>query len=138
VLGHWLAASVTYRDGHFDNDNVLAELPWTQWLTLIFQVVPVFFLVAGYANAASWTRSRNPDGGGRQDWLRHRLTRTLGPTTVYVAGVLVVIAVLSWAGVDASQLAFGTWAVAWHLWFIPVYLVLVSLTPLAASGTWRG
>ena len=37
VIGHWLAASVTFRDGRFGNDTVLAVLPWTQWLTWSFR-----------------------------------------------------------------------------------------------------
>lgn len=53
VLGHWLAGSVTYHDGHFGRQNPLVDMPWTQWLTWPFQAVPVFFLVAGYAGAVS-------------------------------------------------------------------------------------
>src|SRR5664279_3382408 len=84
VIGHWLLAAVTYRDGRFGYDEVLAELPWTQWLTWFFQVVPVFFVVAGYANAASWTRWQVIDGGEFGPWLRHRMAGILGPTTAYV------------------------------------------------------
>ena len=51
VLGHWLAGSVTYHDGQFGRENPLLDMPWTQWLTWIFQAVPVFFFVAGYAGA---------------------------------------------------------------------------------------
>jgi len=47
VLGHWLVTSITYRGGLFQGEDVLTELPWTQWLTLGFQVMPVFFLVGG-------------------------------------------------------------------------------------------
>jgi hypothetical protein len=47
VLGHWLAGSVTYQDGHFGRQNPLVDLPWTQWLTWPFQAVPMFFLAAG-------------------------------------------------------------------------------------------
>ncbi len=133
VLGHWLAASVTFRDGQFHNDNVLATVPWTQWLTWLFQAVPVFFLVGGYANAVSWSRWR--DGGGRaNDWYRHRLAAILGPTAVYVAAVLVTVALLLWVGFTGSQLAVGTWAVAMHLWFIPVYLLVLLLTPVAVAA----
>ena len=64
VIGHRLAASVTFRGGRFDNDTVLAVVPWTQWLTWAFRVVPLFFLVAGYANAVSWTRWRVTDSEG--------------------------------------------------------------------------
>ncbi|MCW2652515.1 MAG: hypothetical protein QOE41_1583 [Mycobacterium sp.] len=134
VIGHWLVSAVTFRDGRFGNDYPLAVLPWTQWLTLVFQVVPVFFLVGGYASAASWTRWR--DAGGRQwpDWVRDRLAAVLGPTTVYVVLALATVAVLGRLGVGHSPLSFGGWAVAMHLWFVPVYLVVVALTPVAMAA----
>ena len=91
VLGHWVAASLTYRDGSFWRENPLVHLPWTQWLTWMFQVVPVFFVVAGYASAVSWSRHRHSGGAGRQAWLRHRLTKPLGPTAVYVVFALAVL-----------------------------------------------
>ncbi|WIX98254.1 Hsp20/alpha crystallin family protein [Amycolatopsis mongoliensis] len=129
VLGHWLAASVTYTGGRFADENVLAALPWTRWLTWVFQVIPVFFLVAGYGGAASWTRWP----GGWADWLRHRLTGVAGPVTAYVVAMLVAAEILRWCGASGAQLAYGAWAVALHLWFLPVYLVLVLLTPAAAA-----
>src|SRR3984885_13956354 len=94
VLGHWLAGSVTYHDGQFGRENPLVDLPWTQWLTWIFQAVPVFFLAAGYAGAVSWTHRCGADGFSREVWLRHRLARVLGPTAVYIVLVSVVVAVL--------------------------------------------
>ncbi|MCV7226009.1 acyltransferase family protein [Mycolicibacterium komossense] len=136
VIGHWLVSAVTYRHGWFGNDYPLDVLPWTQWLTLIFQVVPVFFLVGGYSSAASFTRWRT-DGGGATEWVRRRLGAILGPTTAYVLVVLAVVAVLSYGDVGRSPLAFGGWAVAMHLWFIPVYLVVLALTPLASAAHQR-
>ena len=62
VIGHWLVSAVTFHDGQFGNDYPLALMPWTRWLTLVFQVVPVFFLVGGYASAASWTLWRDVGG----------------------------------------------------------------------------
>ena len=64
-------------------------MPWTRWLTLVFQVVPVFFLVGGYASAASWTRWREAGGRRWTEWVRNRLAAILGPTTAYVMLVLV-------------------------------------------------
>lgn len=136
VVGHWLLSAVTYHDGRFGYDEVLAEMPWTQWLTWFFQVVPVFFLVAGYANAASWTRRRET-GGGAGNWLRHRSAGILGPTTAYVAVVLAAVATAVLVGVDGSRLSIPGWVVALHLWFIPVYLGVVSLTPLAVAAQRR-
>lgn len=131
VLGHWLAGSVTYRDGSFGRQNPLVDQPWTQWLTWPFQAVPMFFLVAGYAGAVSWTHRRDADGVSRQAWLRHRLARVLGPTAVYVALVSLVVVVLSVYRVADSVLEYAGWAVAMHLWFLAVYLVVVSLTQIS-------
>jgi surface polysaccharide O-acyltransferase-like enzyme len=137
VLGHWLAGSVTYHDGHFGRQNPLVDLPWTQWLTWIFQAVPVFFLAAGYAGAVSWTHRRGAEGFSREVWLRHRLARVLGPTAVYVALVSVTVAVLVAYRVPGAVLEYAGWAVAMHLWFLAVYLVVVSLTPIAVAAQRR-
>lgn len=137
VLGHWLAGSVTYRDGQFGRQNPLVELPWTQWLTWPFQAVPTFFLVAGYAGAVSWTHRRDTGGFSRQTWLQHRLARVLGPTAVYGVLVSVVVIVLGARGVAGSVLEYAGWAVAMHLWFLAVYLVVVSLTPIAIAADRR-
>ena len=132
VIGHWLLSVMTYRDGEFGRDNPLILLPWTQWLTWGFQVVPVFFAVAGYASAVSW--SRRDESASRQEWIRRRVARTLGPTAVYAGFVLVVMGALRLAGMDGSVLELGGWAVAMHLWFLAVYLMVVSLTPIAVAA----
>jgi surface polysaccharide O-acyltransferase-like enzyme len=136
VLGHWLAGSVTYHDGSFGRQNPLVDIPWTQWLTWPFQAVPTFFLVAGYAGAVSWTHRRETDGVSRQTWLRHRLARVLGPTTVYVVLVSAMVAVAV-GQVAGSTLEYAGWAIAMHLWFLAVYLVVVSLTPIAIAAQRR-
>lgn len=137
VLGHWLAGSVTYHQGQFGRQNPLVDLPWTQWLTWPFQAVPAFFLVAGYAGAVSWTHRHDIDGVSRQTWVQRRLARVLGPTAVYAALVSVVVVVLGACGVAGSILEYAGWAVAMHLWFLAVYLVVVSLTPIAIAAQRR-
>ncbi|CAJ1510616.1 acyltransferase family protein [[Mycobacterium] burgundiense] len=134
VIGHWLLSVMTYRDGTFGRDNPLVLMPWTQWLTWLFQVVPVFFAVAGYASAVSWARFEADGTVTRQQWLRRRVGRVLGPTAAYVLLVLVIMAALLLAGVDGAVLDLGGWAVAMHLWFLAVYLMVVALTPLAVAA----
>jgi surface polysaccharide O-acyltransferase-like enzyme len=137
VLGHWIAGSVTYRDGSFGRQNPLLDQPWTQWLTWIFQAVPMFFLVAGYAAAVSWGHRRANDEMSSQAWLRHRLARVLGPTAVYVVLVSACVVTCAAAGTSDSLLEYAGWAVAMHLWFLAVYLVVVSLTPIAIAAQRR-
>jgi hypothetical protein len=134
VIGHWLISAVTFRNGQFGNDYPLATMPWTQWLTLVFQVVPVFFLVGGYASAASWEHWCEAGGRRSPDWIRHRLGAILGPTTAYAVLALATVAVLTWVGVERSALSFGGWALAYHLWFIPAYVIVVALTPVAVAA----
>jgi fucose 4-O-acetylase-like acetyltransferase len=137
VLGHWLAGAVTYRDGSFGRQNPLMDQPWTQWLTWIFQAVPIFFLVAGYAAAVSWGHRRAGEGMSRQTWVRHRLARVLGPSAVYVAVVSAIVLASDAAGVAGSLLEYAGWAVAMHLWFLAVYVIVVSLTPIAIAAQQR-
>jgi fucose 4-O-acetylase-like acetyltransferase len=137
VLGHWLAGSVTYQDGSFGRQNPLLDQPWTQWLTWIFQAVPTFFMVAGYAAAVSWGHRRAADGMSRQTWVRRRLARVLGPSAVYVAAVSVIVVACGAAGAAGSTLEYAGWAVAMHLWFLAVYLIVVSLTPVAIAAQHR-
>ncbi|MEE6179768.1 acyltransferase family protein [Mycobacterium sp. 050134] len=137
VLGHWLAGSVTYHNRRFGRENPLLDMPWTQWLTWIFQAVPVFFFVAGFAGAVSWAHRRGAGGFSRQAWIRHRLARVLGPTTVYVALLSIVVVVLQARGVAGDVLEYAGWAVAMHLWFLAVYVLVVSLTPIAVAAQSR-
>jgi hypothetical protein len=68
-------------------DRALADLlevaPWTQWLTWIFQVMPIFFVVGGFANAASWESAR-ARGLGCSAWVSRRL-QTVAPLPFRVA-----------------------------------------------------
>ncbi|MER5828576.1 acyltransferase family protein, partial [Streptomyces mirabilis] len=48
VLGHWLiTALVREPGGEIRAPELLATVPWTQWLTLGFQIMPLFFLAGG-------------------------------------------------------------------------------------------
>lgn len=137
VLGHWLASSVTYHDGRFGRQNPLVDQPWTQWLTWGFQAVPTFFMVAGYATAVSWAHRGDDEGFSRQNWLRHRLARVLGPTAVYVGVILALVAALQLTGMAGSVVRYAGWAVAMQLWFLAVYVVVVSSTPIALAAQRR-
>ena len=52
VIGHWLAASIWLQpDGEIALLNSLEWVPYAGWITWIVQVMPVFFIAGGYANA---------------------------------------------------------------------------------------
>ncbi|BCJ61447.1 acyltransferase family protein [Micromonospora endophytica] len=130
VLGHWTIASI-YHDQHGrpDGHSALPAIPWAYPLTWLVQVMPVFFLVGGYANAASLAAHRGR-GGDWAGWLLGRSARLLRPTTVLLV-VLVGGALLArLAGTEPSQVRPVVWFATIPLWFLAAYLAVVPLTPL--------
>ncbi len=128
VLGHWIATGITYKHGQLDGVDVLGVSPWTSWLTLIFQVVPLFFLVGGYSNALSWTRYQ-AGGGSAFGWTLRRARRLLVPTAGYVAAISLAVVACTAAGANRDDLQEAGWALSLHLWFLAPYLLLLLLTP---------
>lgn len=129
VLGHWLiTALVREPGGRITAPELLATIPWTQWLTLAFQIMPLFFLAGGHGAGGSWSRARAA-GGGAAGWLGRRALRLLLPAGVYSGSVLLAVGVCSVADVDPGTLALVGWAMAMQFWFLPVYLLLSALTP---------
>jgi len=128
VVGHWLAVTVTVADGRLSGGHVLAAIPWSQWLTWVVQVMALFFLVGGYANAASWDAHR-ARGGTYAPWLLARAGRLLRPTTVFVLLGVTVAAVARLAGAAPGLVALAAWLAPIALWFLAVYLALIVVAP---------
>jgi fucose 4-O-acetylase-like acetyltransferase len=137
VYGHWLLVDVTYHRGRLSGLDALNYVGWGRWVTWLFQVMPVFFLVGGYVDALSWT-SHHARGERWTGWVRDRARRLLWPTALYVVVMVVAVAVARGAGAGSAELAEAGWLVALQLWFLPVYLLLIALTPalLAAYRRW--
>lgn len=137
VVGHWLAVVITTTDGQLRGQSVLAVLDWTHWVTWLFQVIPVFFLVGGYANAASWSSHRDR-GGDWASWMHRRALRLLWPTTVFVGVGLVATLLARSLEVPQGMLDEVTWFLVIVFWFLAAYLVVTALAPvlLAAQERW--
>jgi fucose 4-O-acetylase-like acetyltransferase len=129
VVGHWLAFDVTYDEADgLGGQSVLAVLPWAHPLTWLFQVMPVFFLVGGFANAASLS-SRLRRGGDAGSWLLSRTARLLRPTSALLL-VLALVALVAWTlGADPEVIGVAAWLASIPLWFLVAYLAAVFLTP---------
>src|SRR5262245_16190701 len=128
VLGHWFVIAVVYRDGELTGYNALDVLTWIDPVTWLFQVMPIFFLVGGYASAASLASPR-ASGGDGLGWVLRRTDRLLRPTTALVVVLPVVTAVTVAAGVNKQLLGHAAWLASIPLWFLVAYLALVVLTP---------
>ncbi|MDG4788459.1 acyltransferase [Micromonospora sp. WMMD1102] len=130
VYGHWLIAVLEPDDtGRLRGHNALEEIGWGRPGTWFFQVLPLFFLVGGYANAASLTGHRGR-GGDAGSWLADRSGRLVRPTTVLL--VLLVLAALTarLLGADPQQVREVVWYATVPLWFLSAYLCVVLLAPV--------
>ncbi|MEO3752061.1 acyltransferase [Streptomyces sp. B6B3] len=129
VLGHWMVVVVTGGARGLDGFSALRVLEWGRPITWLVQVMPVFFMVGGFANAASLT-SRLRRGGDAQDWLLDRGARLVRPTTALLVTLAAAGLVARLAGVRPAQVGQAVSLASIPLWFLLVYLVAVILTPL--------
>ncbi|HET9441739.1 MAG TPA: acyltransferase family protein [Acidimicrobiales bacterium] len=140
VLGHWLLAAVVWEDGRLGGRNLLVAEPGTQWLTWVFQVMPLFFLAGGVANAASWDSARRraaSAGAGPASayagWLQARAWRLVVPAAAFAAIWTVVAVLVGVTGAGGATLARAGRLCALPLWFLAVYLVVVAAAPAALA-----
>ncbi|HEX5542063.1 MAG TPA: acyltransferase [Micromonospora sp.] len=130
VLGHWLVIDIGYdQRGQLTGHSALPELPWAHPLTWLVQVMPVFFLVGGYSNAASLIRHRQ-GGGDATGWLLHRSARLIRPTTVLLVALATAGLAARLLGAVPERIHLVVWFASIPLWFLAAYLAMVLLTPI--------
>lgn len=130
ALGHWLLAAVVVRDGVLVPNALLNIAAWTHPLTWIFQVMPVFFVVGGYANALSW-RSARGRGTPYAGWLRARIQRLGTPVVPLLVTWLVICTVAYALGVPGGTLRTASQVALVPTWFLAAYVLVVATTPMA-------
>jgi hypothetical protein len=91
--------------------------------------MPIFFVVGGYANAASLSSHRRK-GGDAVGWLLDRADRLIRPTTALLLVLSVGAVAARLAGADAALVRTAVWTASIPLWFLSAYLVVVLLTPV--------
>lgn len=124
VIGHTVMATSIIGDGVFYWENLLTTSVVFQYLTWVFQIMPLFFFAGVAASVQSW-RTGNSWGG----WLLKRCTRLYRPVFYYLAfwAVALIIArrVLPvhvyepLAGISIQL-----------LWFLGAYVLVLAAVPL--------
>jgi surface polysaccharide O-acyltransferase-like enzyme len=136
VLWHWTFSITQWRHGSLRMPNPIADVPGLWTATWLLQVMPLFFLVGGYANQAGWdgvVRARALPGGAspaRAFWAK-RVSRLVRPVAVYV-GCWTVFDLAWQASGGRSVLDWGM-VVFVPLWFLGVYVGVVALVPVTAQ-----
>ena len=135
VFGHWLVAAPYLQDGELIPGHMLAIQPWTQWLTLGVQVMPIFFLVGGYSNAISWHAARR-DGKRYTAWLSARLQRLMLPVIPVLVFWMGLAVLARPFGLDSSLVRLASQAALVPTWFLAVYVMVAVLVPVTLT-MWR-
>ena len=122
ISGHWLLAAPYVAAGDLVLGNMLELADYTRWLSWGFQVMPVFFLVGGYANAVSW-RAAMRDGRPFSAWLDARLRRLILPVLPLIATWAAIALVGRNLGVSANLLQQGSKIALIPIWFLAIYAI---------------
>lgn len=136
ISGHWLLAAPYVGEDGFVIGNMLELAAYTEWLSWGFQVMPIFFLVGGYANGVSW-RAAQRDGKRFSTWLDARLRRLILPVLPLV-GIWVLLAIIARSlGVSAEFVEEGSKIALVPIWFLAIYAVIVLFVPLTHAAWQR-
>ena len=142
VLLHWLSVMPYWRGDELADVNVVEVVPGLWPFTWAGDVMALFFFVGGFANWVSFETAAR-EGRPMAAYLRRRWQRLVVPTLVFLGAWLAADLVARLvAGRDAaplSHVSIGNTIPFGPLWFLGVYLVLVTLTPwtIAAHRRWR-
>ena len=142
VFGHWFISINHWDHGVIRSTSAVGVTPGLWLLTWAFQVMPIFFFVGGFSNLVAFDSFR-ARGAPTFAFVRSRLERLLRPSLVFLGLWAVVQVILHVADVGAptgpriwgettllrgmeppgSTIPFGP------LWFLGVYLVVVTIAP---------
>jgi hypothetical protein len=136
VLGHWLISAPYFLAGAPAYSHLLELAPWSQWLTWLFQVMPVFFFVGGFSNGVSWESARRK-GLGYREWFDARTRRLIGPVMPLLLAWGLMVAVAHSNGVGDGMIRIGSKVALVPVWFLAVYIVVVALVPLTHAAWQR-
>ena len=135
ITGHWLIVALYYQDGSLIPGDLLEIKPGTQWLTWLFQVMPIFFIVGGYANAVSLESARRR-GIGYAGWLAARLYRLVTPLLALLIGWALLAMAFYFIGVSGDITRLASRGALIPIWFLAIYILVVILAPTMYNA-WR-
>lgn len=135
VFGHWLMAAPYIDEGSIAIGSMLEHQEWTRWLTWVFQVMPVFFLVGGYSNSISW-QSAQRKNRTYAEWLQLRLQRLAGPVLPLIVMWMILAVGAQALGMRPEMVKVASQMALIPVWFLAVYIMVVILVPVTYSA-WK-
>lgn len=133
VLLHAIMVGVTVGSDGPVFTNAAEGASWFAPLTWLFQVMPLFFVIGGFAGATAYERLR-ARGGTAIDFVTARVHRLLLPAVFAVAAAGALLALLTASGVPADLVGIAGFRFSQPLWFLGVFLACQALLPALLSA----
>lgn len=132
VLLHGIMVGVTVVDGGPVFANASDGAWWIVPLSWMLQVMPLFFIIGGFAGLVAFRRMQ-ARGGTASQFIAGRVHRLLRPAVFAIGIVGVALAALLVAGVPPEIVAVAGFRYGQPLWFLAVFLLCQALLPALAS-----
>ena len=115
-------------DGSLLIERTVEAQSWFTAASWIANIMPLFFVVGGYAARAGW-RSTSARGDSAEDFVRVRLLRLARPALPLFVFFTVVLGATRLIGVDPALVDTVAIGVGSPLWFLAAYMIVQALAP---------
>ena len=133
VAAHLLFVGVgSAPDGGLAVSRPAENQPWFDAATWVGQVMPLFFVVGGFASITAW-RSAARRGGTAASYVSTRLLRLAQPALPLFLFYLIAIAAAHLGGVDPVLIDAVVVGAGSPLWFLAAYTLCQALVPAAVA-----
>ena len=130
VVIHLLEVGVGTGPHGLTISRPLEHQPWFNAVTWVLQIMPLFFVVGGFASLTAW-RSLVRRGGGAADYVTTRILRLAQPAFPLFVFYVVVVGAATLIGVDPKLLGPVVLGAGSPLWFLAAYGLCQAVAPFA-------
>lgn len=128
VVLHSLMVGVTVTEAGPIFANASDGAAWIIPLSWVFQVMPLFFVIGGFAGYTSYQRSQSR-GGTPAAFASARIHRLLLPAVITVTVAAIALTALLAYGVSPEMVGIAGFRFSQPLWFLGVFLLCQVLLP---------
>ncbi|MDQ0575653.1 fucose 4-O-acetylase-like acetyltransferase [Agromyces albus] len=133
VVGHMLMVGAAVIPGRgLVVERTLLETDWIGPVSWIAQIMPLFFVVGGFAGIGAWRRLA-ASGGTAADYIRSRILRLARPSIALFAALAVAVLVMHLTGVDPAAIRLIGLGISSPLWFLAAYAFAQAYLPGLAT-----
>ncbi|NYF09214.1 hypothetical protein HDC94_000370 [Leifsonia sp. AK011] len=113
-------------------ESPVGAAPWFPLATWAGQIMPLFFVVGGFASITAW-RSLTRRGGTAADYVRNRVLRLAQPALPLYIFYVVVIGAAMLLAVAPELVQLAVQGAASPLWFLAAYTLCQALVPFMVA-----